>query len=105
MLEQQVWPVVDDSGDESFDVAELGVDAQDEEHDEEDGGPNDRAGQVEDQVRIGQEDQSGSGIDDGVDRSLLDVSHVAEDGEDQDTGQQTSRRVDDASDDGIPAKK
>ena len=100
-----MWPVIDDASDKSLDVAELGVDTQNEKHDEEDDGPDDGSGQVEDEVGVRQEDEAGAGVDHVVDGRLLDVGHVPQDGEDQDAGQQAGQRVDDASNDGVPAIK
>ena len=94
MLEQLLGPVVHNAGDERLHVAELAVDAEDEEHHKEDGGPEDGAGQREHQVRVGEENlgkdsvnwtsqnilglyQAGAAVDNLVDGCLLDVGHVA----------------------------
>ena len=45
VLEKLVRPVVDHPSDEGLHVAKLGVDAQHQQHHEEDGGPQHRAGQ------------------------------------------------------------
>ena len=42
-----------------------------------------------------------SGVDNVLDGRLLDVSHVAEDGEDEDAGQQARAGVDEARNNGI----
>ena len=101
VLEQGSWPVVHDAGDESLNVAELGVDAEHQQHDEEYDGPNDRAGKFEHQVGIREEDEAGSGVDHFVDGSFLDVSHVAQNGEDEHAGDEAGHGVDHAGDDGV----
>ena len=45
-----------------------------------------------------------SGVDNVLDGRLLDVSHVAEDGEDEDAGQQARAGVDEARNNGISKK-
>ena len=102
VLQQLVGPVVHDAGDKGLNVAELTVDAEDKEHHKEDGGPDDGAGEGEDEVRVGEEDEAGAGVDHVVDGGAGDESHVAEDGEDEDPRQQAGRGVHDAGDDGVP---
>ena len=101
VLQQLVRPVVHDPGDQGLHVAELAVDAQHEQHDEEDGGPEDRAREREDQVGVGEEDEAGTAVNDIVNGCLLNVGHVAEDGEHQDTSKQARQGVHDASDDRV----
>ena len=102
VLEQLVWPVVHDPGHQRLHVAELAVNTQNEEHHEEDGRPDDGPGQREDEVWVGEEDEAGAGVDDVVDGGAGDESHVAEDGEDEDSSQQAGQCVHNACDDCIP---
>lgn len=102
MFEQGIGPVVDDPSHECLDVAELGVDTEHEQHDEENDCPEDGSGQTENEIGIREEHQAGAGVDHVMDRGLLDVRHVAEDREDQHPGDQTRRGVDNASDDSVP---
>ena len=48
MFEELVWPVVHNPSDKSLHVTELTVDTEDEQHHEEDGGPEYGAGQRKD---------------------------------------------------------
>ena len=104
VLEQLVRPVVHDPRYQSLHVAELAVDPQHEEHHKEDGRPDHRAGQGEHEVRVGEEDQAGAGVDDVVDGGAGDESHVAEDGEDEDASQQAGQCVHNACDDCVPER-
>lgn len=104
VLQKGLRPVVHNPGDQGLHVAELGVNTQDleyeyivelvifcspfliaiavrtyKQHDEEDDGPHYRAWEVENQIRVREEDQAGPGVDDVVDRRFLDVGHVAKD--------------------------
>ena len=88
MFEELVGPVVHNPSDEGLHVTELTVDAEDQQHREEDGGPEDGAGEGEDEVRVGEEDETGPAVDHIVYGGLLDVSHVAQDREDQHPGQE-----------------
>ena len=105
VLQQLVRPVVHDAGDQGLHVAELAVDAEHEQHDEEDGGPDHRAGQGEHQVGVGEEDEAWSRVDDVVDGGAGDEGHVAEDGEHEDSGQQAGQRVHNARDDRVPVQE
>ncbi len=101
VFEQRVGPVVDDACDERLHVAKFGVDTENEQHDKEDDGPENRAGQLEHQVRVREENKSGAGVDDIVNRRLLHMSHVAEDGKDEHAGDETRSRVHHARDHGV----
>ena len=103
VLQQLVGPVVHDAGHQRLHVAELAVDPQHEEHHKEDGRPDHRAGQGENEVRVGEEDETRAGVDDVVDGGAGDESHVAEDGEDKHSSQQAGQCVHDACDDCVPA--
>ena len=105
VLQQLVGPVVHDAGDQRLHVAELAVDPQHEEHHKEDGRPDHRARQGENEVRVGEEDQAGAGVDDVVDGGAGDEGHVAEDGEHEDSGQQAGQRVHNARDDRVPVQE
>ena len=130
VLEQGLGPVVNDPGHQGLHVAELGIDSENleekkrekdetyanlkginsflflyQQHDEENDCPQHGSREIEDQVRIREEDQSGSGVDHFVDGGLLDVGHVAQDREDQDSGGQTCESVDNAGDYGIPGER
>ena len=105
VLQQLVRPVVHDAGDQGLHVAELAVDAEHEQHDEEDGGPDHGAGQGEHQVGVGEEDEAWSRVDDVVDGGAGDEGHVAEDGEHEDSGQQAGQRVHNARDDRVPVQE
>ena len=61
--------------------------------------------QIKHQVWISEKDKSGSRVDDVVDSRLLNVGHVAQNGEDQNSCQEASQSVYNASDDGVPAKR
>ena len=61
--------------------------------------------QVKHQVWISEKDKSRSRVDYVVDSRLLNVGHVAQNGEDQNTSQEASQSVHNASDDGVPAKR
>ena len=61
--------------------------------------------QVKHQVGISEKDKSRSRVDDVVDSRLLNVGHVAQNGEDQNSSQEASQSVYNASDDGVPAKR
>ena len=102
VFEELLRPVVHNPRDERLHVTELTVDTEDQQHHEEDGGPEDGAGQGEDEVGVGEEDQAGPAVDHIVNGGLLYVSHVAEDREDQDPGQQAGQGVDYAGDYSVP---
>ena len=53
------------------------------------------------QVRVGEEHQARATVDHLSNGGLLDVSHVAEDGEHEDTSNETGEGVDNAGNDGI----
>jgi hypothetical protein len=76
-----------------------------QQHDEEYCCPDDRSGKTEHEIWICEEDESRSRVDDLRDRRLLDVGHVAQDGEDEDAGDQAGAGVDHASDESVPEKK
>ena len=102
MFEELVRPVVHNPSHQGLHVTELAVDTEDQQHREEDGGPEDGAGEGEDEVGVGEEDEAGPAVDDIVYGGLLDVSHVAEDGEDQHPRQQAGQGVHYAGDYGVP---
>ena len=102
VLQKLVRPVVHDAGHQRLHVAELAVDPQHEQHHEEDGRPDDGAGQGEDEVGVGEEDEAGAGVDDVVDGRARDESHVTQDGEDQHSSQQAGQCVHNAGDDCVP---
>ena len=102
MFEELVGPVVHNPSHQGLHVTELAVDTEDQQHREEDGGPEDGAGEGEDEVGVGEEDEAGPAVDDIVYGGLLDVSHVAEDREDQHSGQQAGQGVHYAGDYGVP---
>ena len=102
VLEELLGPVVHDPGHQRLHVAELAVNPQHEQHHEEDGRPDDGAGQGEDEVGVGEEDEARAGVDDVVDGGAGDESHVAEDGEDEDSSQQAGQCVHNAGDDCVP---
>ena len=104
VLEKLVRPVVHDPRHQSLHVAELAVNPQHQEHHEEDGRPDDRPGQGEDEVGVGEEDEARAGVDDVVDGGAGDESHVAEDGEDEDASQQAGQCVHNACDDCVPER-
>ena len=103
VFEELVRPVVHNAGDESLDITELAVDAEHQQHHEEDGGPEDRAGEGEDEVRVGEKYEARPAVDDVVYGGLLYVSHVAEDGEDEDARYEAGQSVHYAGDYCVPS--
>ena len=74
-------------------------------HREEDDRPEERDGKTEDQLRVGEEDQAGPGPGHVLDGLVLQVRHVAEDGEHEHAGRQAGARVDHAGDQGVPERR
>ena len=102
MFQQLVGPVVHDASDQGLHVTELAVHPQHQQHHEEDSGPDHGAGEGEDEVWVGEEDQAWPRVDNVVDGGAGDGGHVAQDGEDEDPSEEAGEGVDDTGDDGVP---
>ena len=85
---QHLGPVVHQAGHERLHPAELRVDTQGEQHDEEQEGPQGRRGDGQDHLGVDQEGQAGTGLDNIIDQHTFGVSHVAQDGEDHHGGEE-----------------
>ena len=98
---QSLWVHVHDPCDETLHDAELAVDTDHHEHEEEDDGPDAAARHLEDNLGVGDEDEAGPTVDNISDRNPLVVSHVSEDAEGDHPGQETGPGVHKAGDDGV----
>ena len=98
---ESLWVHVHDASDEALHDAELAVDADHDEHEEEDDGPDTAASHLEHDLGVGDEDEAGAAVDHVLHRHPLVVSHVAEDAEGDHPSQETGAGVHEACDDGV----
>lgn len=81
---------------------EDGAEGEGDHHQEEESGPDLRARDLGDNLRVDDECQSGVGSEDVLDFLAGDVGHVAEDGENHEPGEDAGDGVADGDDDGVP---
>ena len=98
---QHLGPVVHQAGHQGLHPAELRVDTEGEQHDEEEEGPEGRGGDGQHHLGVHQEGQAGPGLDHVVHQDALGVSHVAQDGEDHHGREEGGEGVDAADDNGV----
>lgn len=99
---EQVGPLVHHGRDEAFHGAELAVQPDEQQHDEEQARPERRAGQLQHGGRVGEEGQPRSRGRHLGHRFLLLVRHEAHHREDDEAREDGRRRVDGAHDQGVP---
>ena len=99
---QSLRPVIHKTGHERLHAAELAVDAQGQQHHEEEPRPEGGGSQGEHHLRVDQEGQAGAALHHVPDVHTLGVGHVAQDGEDDGGGEEAGEGVDGADDDGVP---
>lgn len=98
---QHLGPVVHQAGHERLHPAELRVDTEGQQHDEEEEGPEGRGGDSQDHLGVDEESQAGPGLDHVLHHHALGVSHVAQDGEDHHGREEGGEGVDAADHDGV----
>ena len=98
---QGLGPVVHQPGHEALHAAELGVDAEGEQHDEEEEGPERGGRHGEHHLGVHQEGEPGPGLDHVPHLHPLGVRHVAQDGEDHHGGEEGGEGVDAADEDRV----
>ena len=98
---QHLGPVVHQAGHQRLHPAELRVDTEGEQHDEEEEGPEGGGGDGQHHLRVNQESQAGPRLDHVVHHHSLGVRHVAQDGEDHHGGEEGGEGVDAADHDGV----
>lgn len=100
-IPERLWVHVHDASDEALHDAELAVDANHDEHEEEDDSPDTAASHLEDDLGVGDEHEARATIDHVLHRHPLVVSHVAEDTEGDHPGQKTRPGVHEAGDNSV----
>ena len=95
-------PVVHQPADERLHDAELRIEAQQQQHGEEQHAPEDRRVQLQDHLGEDQEGQSGAAANNVVHGDALGLSHEPQDGEDDDGRVEGGERVDAADHEGVP---
>ena len=98
---QQLGPVVHQPRHQGLHSTELRVNAQCQQHHEEKEGPEGGGGDGEHHLGVDEEGEPGTGLDHIPHIDLLGVSHVPEDGEDDDGREERGEGVDAAHEDGI----
>ena len=99
---QLVGPVVHQAGHERLRARELAVDAQRQQHHEEESGPEGRGREGEHNLRIDEEGEAGAWLHHVAHLHTLGVSHVPQDGEDDCGREEACEGVDGADDEGVP---
>ena len=98
---QSFWIHVHNASHKTFHDAKFTVNANDDQHEEEDDCPDAASSHLEDDLGIGDEDEAGSTVDDILDLDTLIVSHVSKDAEGDNSSKKTCSSVDKTGDDSI----
>ena len=100
----QMRILVDERREEALHGAELRVDAEEDDHEEEHARPDGRAGQLQNARRIGEEEEAGARLRHLRHGLALLGGHVADEREDDDAGEHARAAVDAAHEDRLPGR-